>query len=62
MWAEKIQGAADQGDAFGVFATFTELRMRGSSVRAGEVKPKDVEIERAAWATHFATIGAGEVC
>ena len=58
--ADKIQGAADHGDAFGVFATFRELRQRGSSIRAGEVKPKDVETERAAWATHFATIGAGE--
>ena len=35
--AQKVQDASDQGDAFGVFSTFRELRSRGSSVRAGEV-------------------------
>ena len=58
--AQKVQDASDQGDSFGVFSTFRELRSRGSSVRAGEVRPQNVEEERAAWANHFAAIGAGE--
>ena len=28
--AQQAQDKADQGDAFGVFATFKELRLRGS--------------------------------
>ena len=58
--AQKVQDASDQGDAFGVISTFKELRSRGSSVRAGEVRPQDVEEELSAWANHFAAIGAGE--
>ena len=58
--ANKIQAAADAGDSFGVFSTFEALRSRGSSVRAGEVRPRDVDAERAALAAHFEAIGAGE--
>ena len=58
--AQKVQDASDQSDSFGVFSTFRELRSRGSSVRAGEVRPQNVEEERSAWANHFAAIGAGE--
>ena len=33
--AQTVQDKADQGDAFGVFATFKELRNRGASVHLG---------------------------
>ena len=58
--AQLVQDKADQGDAFGVFATFKELRNRGATVHLGDVKPADVEAERAAWAEHFRLIGEGE--
>ena len=54
--ASKIQDVADQGGSFEVFSTFKALRSRGSSVRAGEVRPSNVEDERAAWATHLAAM------
>ena len=57
--AQEAQAHADQGDAFGVFATFKELRLRGSSVALGDVCPKDVQGERDAWAEHFRLIGEG---
>ena len=51
--ARQVQDKADQGDAFGVFATFKELRNRGLSFSLGEVRPADVQSERDAWAEHF---------
>ena len=48
--AQLVQDEADQGDAFGVFATFKELRIRGATVHLGEVRPADVDAERDAWA------------
>ena len=65
-WDDKArlaQDQADKGDAFGVFATFRELRLRGSSAQMGEVQPADAQRERDAWAEHFRKIGegAGEV-
>ena len=54
--AQQVQDRADQGDAFGVFATFKELRHRGSSVASGDVCPKEVQGERDAWAEHFRLI------
>ena len=53
--AHQVQDKADQGDAFGVFATFKELRHRGSSVALGDVCP-DVQGESDAWAEHFRLI------
>ena len=58
--AQLVQDKADQGDAFGVFATFKELRNRGATVHLGDVRPADVEAERDAWAEHFRLIGEGE--
>ena len=55
--AQLVQDKADQGDAFGVFATFKELRNRGATVHLGDVRPADVEAERDAWAEHFRLIG-----
>ena len=55
-----VQDKADQGDAFGVFATFKKLRNRGASAHLGDFKPADVEAERDAWAEHFRLIGEGE--
>ena len=57
--AQQVQDKADQGDAFGVVATFKELRHRGSSVALGDVCPKEVQGERDAWAEHFRLIGEG---
>ena len=57
--AQLVQDKADQGDSFGVFATFRELRTRSSSVPFGDVKPKEAQEERDAWADHFRRIGAG---
>ena len=57
--AQQVQDKADQGDAFGVFATFKELRLRGSSVALGDVSPKEAQGERDAWAEHFRLIGEG---
>ena len=48
-----------KGDAFGVFATFKELRLRGASLSLGEVRPADAPFERDAWAEHFRLIGEG---
>ena len=61
--ARLAQDQADKGDAFGVFATFRELRLRGSSAKMGEVQPADAQGERDAWTEHFRKIGegAGEV-
>ena len=53
------QGHADRGDAFGVFATFREFRIRGSSAKMGEVQPAEAQRERDAWAEHFRKIGQG---
>ena len=39
--AQQAQDKADQGDAFRVFATFKELRLRGSSLASGEVRPAE---------------------
>ena len=39
--AQQVQDKADQGDAFGVFATFKELRNRGAPLSLGEVRPAD---------------------
>ena len=58
--AQLVQDKADQGDAFGVFATFKELRNRGATVHLGDVRPAEVEAERDAWAEHFRLIGEGE--
>ena len=61
-WDQKVQAAqdkADQGDAFGLFATFRELRSRGASIPSGEVAPKDAQAEQDAWAEHFRLIGEG---
>ena len=58
-WDQKAQAAqakADQGDAFGLFATFREL---GANIPSGEVAPKDAQAERDAWAVHFRLIGEG---
>ena len=65
-WDDKArlaQDQADKGDAFGMFATFRELRLRGSSAKMGEVQPAEAQRERDAWAEHFRKIGegAGEV-
>ena len=65
-WDDKArlaQDQADKGDAFGVFATFRELRLCGSSAKMGEVQPAEAQRERDAWAEHFRKIGegAGEV-
>ena len=65
-WDDKArlaQDQADKGDAFGLFATFRELRLRGSSAKMGEVQPAEAQSERDAWAEHFRKIGegAGEV-
>ena len=57
--AQQAQDKADQGDAFGVFATFKELRLRGSSLSSGEIRPAEAELERDAWAEHFRMIGEG---
>ena len=57
--AQQVQDKADQGDAFGVFATFKELRLRGASISLGEVRPADAPFERDAWAEHFRLIGEG---
>ena len=57
--AQQVQDKAGQGDAFGVFATFKELRHQGSSVALGDVCPKEVQSERDAWAEHFCLIGEG---
>ena len=61
-WDQKAQVAqdrADQGDAFGLFATFRELRSRGSNIPSGDVAPKDAQAERDAWAEHFRLISEG---
>ena len=58
--AQLVQERADQGDAFGLFDTFKDLRARGASVNLGEVQPADVAAERDAWAEHFRKIGDGE--
>ena len=61
-WDQKAQAAqdkADQGDAFGLSATFRELRSRGANIPSGEVAPKDAQAERDAWAEHFRLIGEG---
>ena len=55
--AQQVQDKADQGDAFGVFATFKELRNRGASPSLGEVRPANAPFERDAWAEHFRLIG-----
>ena len=65
-WDDKArfaQDQADKGDAFGMFATFRELRLRGSSAKMGEIQPAEAQRERDAWAEHFRKIGegAGEV-
>ena len=57
--AQQVQDKADQGDVSGVFATFKELRRRGSSLALGDVCPKEVQGERDAWAEHFRLIGEG---
>ena len=57
--ARQVQDKADQGDAFGGFSTFKELRNRGLSFALGEVRPADVQSERDAWAEHFRLIGEG---
>ena len=57
--AQQAQDKADQGDSFGVFATFKELRLRGSSLSSGEIRPAEAELERDAWAEHFRMIGEG---
>ena len=57
--AQQVQDKADQGSAFGVFATFEELRNRGASLSLGEVRPADAPFERDAWAEHFRLIGEG---
>ena len=57
--AQQAQDRAGQGDAFGVFATFKELRLRGSSLSSGEIRPAEAELERDAWAEHFRMIGEG---
>ena len=57
--AQQAQDKADQGDSFGVFAAFKELRLRGSSLSSGEVRPVDAQAERDAWAEHFRKIGEG---
>ena len=41
--AKQAQDKADQGDSFGVFAAFKELRLRGSSLSSGEVRPVDAQ-------------------
>ena len=38
--AQQAQDKADWGDAFGVFATFRELRLRGSFLSQGEVSSR----------------------
>ena len=43
--AQMVQDQADRGDAFGVFATFKELRLCGSSVSLGEVQPAEAQRE-----------------
>ena len=43
--AQKVQQSSDQGAASGVFATFRELRTRGSSLRACDIQLKNVEEE-----------------
>ena len=60
-WDQKAQAAQDKADqgAFGLFATFRELRYRGANVSSGEVAPKDAQAERDAWAEHFRLIGEG---
>ena len=58
--AQLVQDKADQGDAFGVFATFKELRNRGASVHLGDVRPADADAERDAWAEHLRLIGKGK--
>ena len=58
--AQLVQERADQGDAFGLFDTFKDLRARGASVHLGEVQPADVAAERDAWAEHLWKIGEGE--
>ena len=57
--AQLVQDKADQGDSFGILATFRELRSRGSSVPLGDIRPKEIQEERDAWADHFRRIGAG---
>ena len=57
--AQQAQDKADQGDSFGVFAAFKELRLRGSSFSSGEVRPVEAQAERDAWAEHFRKIGEG---
>ena len=49
--AQQVQDKADQGDDFGVFAIFKELRH--ASLSLGEVRPADALFERDAWAEHF---------
>ena len=44
--AQLVQDKADQGDAFGVFATFQDLQLRGSSVVLGKVEPAEAQRER----------------
>ena len=56
-----VQDRADQGDAFGAFATLKELRNRGASVHLGDVRPADADAERDAWAEHFRLIGEGSL-
>ena len=57
--AQQVQDKAEQGDAFGVFATFKELRSRGSSVALGDVCPKVVQAECDAGAERFRLMGEG---
>ena len=57
--AQQAQDRADQGDAFGVFARVKELRLRGSSLSSGEVRPAEAMRERDAWAEHFRMIREG---
>ena len=57
--AKLVQDKADLGDSFGLFATFKELRLRGSNVSIGDARPVEVQSERDAWAEHFRLIGEG---
>ena len=57
--AKLAQDKADLGDSFGLFATFKELRLRGSNVSLGDARPAEVQSERDAWAEHFRLIGEG---
>ena len=57
--AQLVQDKANQGESFGVLATFKELGNKGASVHLGDARPADAEAERDAWAEHF-RLGARE--